>query len=420
MTSLMRASGRSTLFTTRITGSFASSAFRSTKRVCGSGPSLASTSSSTPSTIVRPRSTSPPKSACPGVSTMLIFTAPYRTAVFLARIVIPFSRSRSVESSTRSATSWFSRNDPDCQSIASTSVVFPWSTCATIATLRRSFRSLGAVRDTAEQGSRRDLCARGARAGIVFGMTVRLLALALVTAALAGCGSSGDGSTTAAESTSTAATTTAAQAAPIPRLGFGYAAAAPLRYVDSGRVNTRSYPIASHDISYVSDGKRVQAFLLVPPGSGRRPAVVFVHGAGGDRGSMLVQAAWLAARNVVTMVITEPSSGTPPKVSSSLARRLRQVRDVQVHDEVAVRRAVDVLKTLPQVDDQRIGYVGLSAGAKTGVLVAASEPRMKALVLLSAGAAPLSDFVARAPAKLKADARLLLGSVDPIRYAAKM
>ena len=62
----MRASGRSTLLTTRITGSRASSALRSTKRVCGSGPSEASTSSSTPSTIVSPRSTSPPKSAWPG------------------------------------------------------------------------------------------------------------------------------------------------------------------------------------------------------------------------------------------------------------------------------------------------------------------------------------------------------------------
>src|SRR3954447_24894129 len=139
-TSLVRASGRSTLLTTSTTGSFASSALRRTKRVCGSGPSEASTRSSTPSTIVSPRSTSPPKSAWPGVSTMLIFTSPRWTAVFLARIVIPFSRSRSIESSTRSFTSWFSRNEPDCQSIASTSVVFPWSTCATIATLRRSLR----------------------------------------------------------------------------------------------------------------------------------------------------------------------------------------------------------------------------------------------------------------------------------------
>ena len=45
---------RSILLTTSTTGRRASSALRSTKRVCGSGPSLASTSSSTPSTIVRP------------------------------------------------------------------------------------------------------------------------------------------------------------------------------------------------------------------------------------------------------------------------------------------------------------------------------------------------------------------------------
>src|SRR5687767_11430978 len=72
---------------------------------------------------------------------MLILTSPYRTAVFLARIVMPFSRSRSIESMTRSATSWFDRNAPDCHSILSTSVVLPWSTWATMATLRRSARS---------------------------------------------------------------------------------------------------------------------------------------------------------------------------------------------------------------------------------------------------------------------------------------
>src|SRR4029077_16349884 len=139
-TSAMRASGRSTLLTTRITGSFDSSALRRTKRVCGSGPSEASTRSRTPSTMVRARSTSPPKSACPGVSTMLNLTSPWLTAVFLARIVIPFSRSRSIESITRSLTSWPLRKVPVCHSIASTSVVLPWSTWAMIAMFRRSSR----------------------------------------------------------------------------------------------------------------------------------------------------------------------------------------------------------------------------------------------------------------------------------------
>ena len=75
MTSSMRESGRSTLLMTRITGILAISALRSTKRVCGSGPSEASTSSTTPSTMDSPRSTSPPKSAWPGVSMMLMTTS---------------------------------------------------------------------------------------------------------------------------------------------------------------------------------------------------------------------------------------------------------------------------------------------------------------------------------------------------------
>ena len=78
-----------------------------------------------------------------------------RTAVFFARIVMPFSRSRSIESMTRSLTepssAWWAEKAPDCQSIASTSVVLPWSTWATIATLRRSSRL------TRGRGSRVDM-----------------------------------------------------------------------------------------------------------------------------------------------------------------------------------------------------------------------------------------------------------------------
>ena len=53
---------------------------------------------------------------------------------------MPFSRSRSPESMARSSTCWCSPKAPPCHSIASTSVVLPWSTCATMATFRRSER----------------------------------------------------------------------------------------------------------------------------------------------------------------------------------------------------------------------------------------------------------------------------------------
>ena len=48
---------------------------------------------------------------------------------------MPFSRSRSPESMTRSTTAWFERKAPVWRSIASTSVVLPWSTWATMATI---------------------------------------------------------------------------------------------------------------------------------------------------------------------------------------------------------------------------------------------------------------------------------------------
>ena len=53
----------STLFTTTIGVKPNSNAFPSTKRVCGIGPSKASTNNKTPSAIFKTRSTSPPKSA---------------------------------------------------------------------------------------------------------------------------------------------------------------------------------------------------------------------------------------------------------------------------------------------------------------------------------------------------------------------
>src|SRR5947209_7576220 len=68
---------------------------------------------------------------------MLMRVPCQRIEVTLARMVIPRSRSRSLESSARSTRRWLSRTAPDCCSSRSTKVVLPWSTWAMIATLRR-------------------------------------------------------------------------------------------------------------------------------------------------------------------------------------------------------------------------------------------------------------------------------------------
>ena len=97
-TSEIRASGRSILLITTIGFRPRANALRNTKRVWGITPSAASTNNRQPSAKVSVRSTSPPKSAWPGVSTRLILVTPYCSAMFLAKIVMPRSRSRSFES----------------------------------------------------------------------------------------------------------------------------------------------------------------------------------------------------------------------------------------------------------------------------------------------------------------------------------
>jgi hypothetical protein len=108
-----------------------------TKRVCGIGPSTASTSSSTPSTMPSTRSTSPPKSAWPGVSTMLMARPRATDRAVLREDRDPALALDVVGVHHPLADVLVLANVPACTSSLSTSVVFPWSTWAMIAMLRR-------------------------------------------------------------------------------------------------------------------------------------------------------------------------------------------------------------------------------------------------------------------------------------------
>jgi dienelactone hydrolase len=228
---------------------------------------------------------------------------------------------------------------------------------------------------------------------------VALLASAVLLAA--GCGGATRGSPSAARSP------------------FSYDAARPLRFQDHGRVNA-GYPIPFDDVSYVSLGERIPGYLVVPPGRGRLPAVIWLHGSGGGRGALLVEAAWLAARGAVSLTITSPSSlaGAPPRGLAPLAE-LRREGDLALRDVIAVRRAVDLLQSLPRVDPKRIGLAGISLGARTGAIVAGVEPRVRDLVLMSGGALPVEAYVRQTPKPLRAAVARTLGQIDPLRYIGR-
>jgi dienelactone hydrolase len=233
--------------------------------------------------------------------------------------------------------------------------------------------------------------------------------------ALTGCGHT---AASAPTTTSRAATTTTSTASGQgPQLAFRYDRSAPLRFVDHGVVQRRG-AVAVHDIEFRSGPERIQGYLVEPVRPGRLPGVVLVHGSVGDRAELLGHAIELARRGAVALTITAPSTAYPVPRPTTLAQLLVGAALTIRRDVVAVRRAADVLASRPKVARKPIGYLGWSAGAKTGTFVAAADRRFGALALLSAGADPVSAYVASAPAADRTLVRRALGSVDPLRYVA--
>ncbi len=142
---------------------------------------------------------------------------------------------------------------------------------------------------------------------------------------------------------------------------FAYDAKAPLRVVDNG-VYAASRLATIRSISFAgSGGSRVPAYLVVPRAEGRHPAALFLHGAGGDRRDLIVEAALLAERGAVTMTITQPNDALT-------------YRPLIVN----ARRAIDVLDARSDVDPKRIGVVGFSLGAQTAAILVGDDRRPKA------------------------------------------
>ena len=230
------------------------------------------------------------------------------------------------------------------------------------------------------------------------------LAPLAAAAALGGCGGDEPSAPAAAE---------------VARSPFAYDRSQPLRLRDRGVVN-RNYPIRIHDVSFASPlGGRVRAYLLVPPGRGRHPAVIYLHGSGGNRLQLVAPASWMAARGAVALTVESPATRAPQRRIEAGLAGLRRQRDLEVRSVVELRRAVDLLQSLPSVDGSRIAFVGFSAGARTGATLAGVERRIRAFVLMSGGAAPLSRYAAAAPRHLRGAVARILGAADPLRFVRR-
>lgn len=172
-------------------------------------------------------------------------------------------------------------------------------------------------------------------------------------------------------------------------------------------------------LSYASGDDRVEAYLVAPRApAGGLPAVVFLHGAGGDREEQLASATALAERGAIALTVTAPSRRKAPPADAQPADALRWQRDTIVADVVAARRAFDALAADDRVDDERFGLVGWSMGGRLAAIVADVDDRVRATVLMSAGAVRVDEYVAAAPDDLQDDVREVLPPIDPLTHVA--
>jgi dienelactone hydrolase len=244
-------------------------------------------------------------------------------------------------------------------------------------------------------------------------MKPALLAIALVVALAACGGGSGDSSTTSAS---------LGAATPGQLALYKYDSSAPVGMREKSILKfSKPYPIKFHDISYLSPkGGYVPAYLVTPPGKGPYPGVILLHGSGEDRSTLLNIASWLAARGMVAMTIDSADNRARPEGPQSGGGQLKQQRDVAVQTVLDARRGVDLLRNLPQVGtSQPIGFLGFSAGAKSGAVLSGVEPRLKAVVLISGGAPSLKKVVDEAPENAKATVTAMLGATDPARFVGR-
>ena len=146
---------------------------------------------------------------------------------------------------------------------------------------------------------------------------------------------------------------------------FAYDTSRPLAVRDAG-IAMSNAAVALHVVTYAGANGRVNAFLVVPKSKAAKPAVLFLHGSGGNREDLLLPAVQLARDGVVTMTISQPND----------AKTFRPL-------VVNARRALDLLAARRDVDAHRLGLVGFSLGAQTAAILAGDEPRLTAVGIVA-------------------------------------
>ncbi len=151
-----------------------------------------------------------------------------------------------------------------------------------------------------------------------------------------------------------------------------------------------------HDITYASPkGGPIDAYLVVPNGTGPFAAILFGHWGNGTRAEFIPEAKIYARAGAVSLIPDYPWDRADPwHKNLDHFDRPELDRDIEIQAVVDLRRGIDLLLSRPGVDPKRLAYVGHSYGAQWGSILSAVDKRIKSAVLM-AGVAECDDIFLR-------------------------
>jgi dienelactone hydrolase len=176
----------------------------------------------------------------------------------------------------------------------------------------------------------------------------------------------------------------------LPRFDYDSRAGLEMRETD---VHKRD-KVRMIELNYAGEsGDRVPAYLLIPPGGGPFPAIIWGHWLKkgsplANKDEFLEEAVALAHSGVVSLLIDAPQARNEWVEAKSNAGPLeaaKQQSEAAVHQVTDLRRGIDLLYGRPDVDRKRIAYVGHSWDAHVGAILAGVETRITAYVLMASG-----------------------------------
>jgi dienelactone hydrolase len=136
------------------------------------------------------------------------------------------------------------------------------------------------------------------------------------------------------------------------------------------------------------NGGVVTAYLVVPPGKGPFPAVIYCHwcmsGSEKKNRTEFLDEAIVLAHSGVLSLLLDHVTVHPGFVEDTSPLNEQQVA-VDVQQDINIRRGADLLAARADVDLKRLAYVGHSCGAGAGAFLSGIDRRFKAFVLMAGG-----------------------------------